>query len=142
MKMKKAIIISATLLSFLLITVTALAMKPSSEKTVNDEPQSVQNSTEVYADSTPSIVKSAVLPKSPAVSNENDGQVLGEEPQLAQSYTEAYTETNPNGTPSIVKSAVLPGSSAISNENDGQVLGEEKPQLSQSYTESNQNVMK
>lgn len=89
MKMKKIVIVAAMLLSFLLVTVTALAMQSSSEKTVNDEAQPVQDCIEVSPNTTPSIVKSAVLPESSTISNENEEN---QEPVLGQTYT----EVNPN----------------------------------------------
>lgn len=89
MKIKKIIIVATMLLSFLLITVTALAMQSSSGKTVNDKPQPVQNSIETILSAAPFISKSAVLPGSSTISNEKDGQISEEDkPQLAQSYTE------------------------------------------------------
>lgn len=88
MKMKKIVITAVMLLSFLLVTVTALAMQSSSEKAVNDEPQPVQNYTEVNSNDTPSIIKSAVLPGSSTTPNENEENkefILGE----------TYIEENP-----------------------------------------------
>ena len=61
MMKKKKIMIITIMLSFLLVTVTALAMQSFSEKTVNDVPQPVQNSIGVNSNMTPSIVRSAVL---------------------------------------------------------------------------------
>lgn len=87
MKIKKIVIVAAMLLSFLLVTVTALAMQSSSQKNVNDEPQSVQNYTQVDSNDTSSIVKSAVLPGSSTIPNEEN-----KEPVLGQTYT----EVNPN----------------------------------------------
>ncbi len=92
MKMKKIVIVAAMLLSFLLITVTALAMQSSSEKNVNSEPQPVQNCTEVNSNGTPSIIRSAVLPGSATTPNESEEN---KEPVLGQTYT----EVNPNARP-------------------------------------------
>ncbi len=124
---KKKIMIITTIVSFLLVT--ALSMQFSSEKAVNDESQLVQKRTEVNPNGTTSIVRSAVLPGSPAMLNEYEEN---KEPILEQTYT----EINPNGTPSIVRSAALPGSSTTQNESkeNGEFV------LEQTYTEVNPSV--
>lgn len=95
MKIKKIIIVAAMLLSFLLVTVTALAMQSSSEKTVNNAPQSAQNGTEVNSNGTSSIVRSAVLPGSSTIPNESEEN---KEPVLEQTYM----EVNPKDRKSVV----------------------------------------
>lgn len=92
MKMKKIVIVAAMLLSFLLVTVTALAMQSSSEKTVNEKLQSVQNYTEVNSNDTSSIVKSAVLPGSSTTPNESEGDKGF---VLEQTYTEINSNAHP-----------------------------------------------
>lgn len=129
MMKKKKIMIITIMLSFLLVTVTALAMQSFSEKTVNDVPQPVQNSIGVNSNMTPSIVRSAVLPGRSTISGENE-----ENKELILGQT--YTEINPDVAPSIVRSAVLPESSTISSENEEN----KKPILEQTYTEVNPNV--